>query len=167
MIHKLALFSSCHQICRGTLANWHIGKEPSEDCSLVDHPVKEFLTADGINILAGVAAGNAEWDFMCIQNINCFADFLERTFTTATVRCFFKAFHTDGGDKIPNALKIGSKFIVNQSCVCEAEENTFRMLFTDFNQVILAYQRFAAGVDVHVSTHCGTLIDDVVNFIKG
>lgn len=166
MIHEFALVSRNHQVCRRVHANRHIGEEPAEQCALVNHPVKEFLVAYSVNVLACIAAGNTERQLMVAQDFHSLSNLLEGAFAAAGIRRSLCALNADSRNEVADAQHIFCKLVVNQSRVCEAEEHTVVVLLAQFNDVIFTNQRFTAGVDVHVGTHGNALIDDVINLVK-
>ncbi len=153
MIHEFTLLSRYHQIRRSIRANRHIGKEPCKQSILINQPIKELFIADCINILAGIAAGNTKREAMVAQNLHCMDDLLERAFSAAGIRGGFRTFHADSRNKVTDTQHILCKFIINQSSIGKAEENTVIVLLTQFNNVILTHQRFSARVNIHVCAH--------------
>ena len=76
------------------------------------------------------------------------------------------AFYADCGHKVLDPEHIVCEFLVDQRRVGEGEEYTVAVLFTQPDQVFLADERFAAGVDVEVYAHFLALTDDVVDLVK-
>ena len=166
MIHMLALLRTDHQIQRRVRVDRHVGEEPAEQNALADHPVIESLGADLVDILAGVAAGNTKRQLVVAQDLHRVADLLENALAAACIGALFVALDADGRDKVAHAQHILGELVVDQRAIGEAQEHTVGVVLADLNDVILAHERLAAGVNIHIRAHGRTLVDDVVDLIK-
>ena len=162
LIHELALLRSGDQLRHGCCADGHISEEPREFCAHVDHGIEIFLAADDLDILAGVAAGNAKEQLALLQARHGLDDLAIGALAAAEVGRFLKTLDADGGDEVLHAQHFVGKGIVDQRAVGEGEEGAVVVLFTQSNQIGLAYQRLTAGVDINVGSQLFALADDAV-----
>ena len=162
LIHELALLRSGDQLRHGCRADGHIGEQPCEFCTHIDHGIEIFLAADDLDILAGVAAGNAKEQLALFQARHGLDDLAIGALATAEVGRFLKTLDADGGDEVLHAQHFVGKGIVDQRAVGEGEEGAVVVLFTQANQIGLAYQRLTAGVDINVGSQLFALADDAV-----
>ncbi|POO88179.1 hypothetical protein C1H57_25200, partial [Clostridium sp. 2-1] len=54
------------------------------------------------------------------------------------------------------------KRLVNQGAVCESKEFTVAVFFAQADNIVLPYQRFSAGINIHVSAECLSLLNNAV-----
>ena len=94
-------------------------------------------------------------------------DLLIGPFTSAGVGRFFKALDTQYGDKVLDGKQIVRKFFVDQGAVGKCHEGTVVVLSGDGDQVALAHQRLASGVDVKVYAQLLALCNDGVDLVEG
>ncbi len=77
------------------------------------------------------------------------------------------ALGADGRDKVCNADHIVTERLVDKRGVGEAEEHAVLMLFANPDQVVLADEWLATGIDVDVRAEFFALCDDGVDVIEG
>ena len=87
--------------------------------------------------------------------------------TAAGIGRFLKALERDGRDKVLHAQHIVGELFVDERAVRKGEEDAVVVLFAELDEIGLADERFAAGVDVHVNAHVLALTDDVIDLVKG
>ena len=167
MIHEFPLFGIGQQLRRGIVAHGHIVEVPHEPRAPLHHLVNELVGADGVQILAGVAAGQTEGQVLFLQDCYSLDDLLVSAVATAAVGGGFKALDADGWNEVLHPEHLVCKGFVNESGIGEGEELTVAVLFAKGNQILFTHQRFTAGVDVHIHTHFLALGDNGVNFVEG
>ncbi len=166
LVHEFALFGLGDQIDVCTRAHGHVAEEPAELRAPIDHLVEEFGTADDVDVLAGVTGRDAEGELVLAQQAHGHFGLVEGTFAAARVRGFFGAFHGDDGNEVLHTQQFVAKSLVDERSVGEAKEFAVVVLVADGHKVLLAHQRFAAGVDVHVATEFLALADDRIDLIE-
>jgi hypothetical protein len=77
----------------------------------------------------------------------------------------FKALQRDGGDEVVNPLHLVGELLVDEGGVGEAEEHAVGVLLAQAMMIVLAHQRLAAGVDIHIDAELLALTDDVVDLV--
>ena len=167
VVHELTLLRRGDQLRHSRRTNRHIGEQPCELCTHIDHGIKVFLAADDLHILAGVAAGDAEQQLAGLQTLHCLDDLLISTTAAAEVGCLLKTFNADGRDKILDPQHLVGKGIVDQRTVGEREERAVAVLLAKADQIGLAHQRFAAGIDVNIGPQFLALPDHIVQLFEG
>ncbi len=93
-------------------------------------------------------------------------DLLIGAVAPAAVGGLLKALDADGGHEVAHFQHLVGKGLVDQGAVGEGQEHAVVVLAADLDEVFLAYQRFAAGVDVEVYAHFLALSDDGVDLVK-
>ena len=101
-----------------------------------------------------------------MQQFHGLDNFHEHAVTSSGIRGRLEALQRNGWNEVFDSQHLISKSFVDQSAVGEAEENTVVMLFTELDNILLAHQRFAAGVYVQIDAHLLALADDVVDLVK-
>ena len=89
-----------------------------------------------------------------------------RALATAGVGGVLVALGADGGNEVCHANHIVAERLVDERGIGKTEERAVLVLFTNFDQVVLAHQGLAAGVDVDVGAQCLALRDDGVDVVK-
>ena len=84
----------------------------------------------------------------------------------AVGRCL-EALEADGRNEVLHAEHFVGKFLVDERAVGEGEELAVGVLVADGDQILLANERFAAGVDVHIHAEFLALRDDGVDLVEG
>ena len=77
-----------------------------------------------------------------------------------------EALQADGRDEVLHTEHLIGKFFVDERAVGEGEELAVGMLVADGDQILLANERLAAGVDVHVHAQFLALRDDRIDLVK-
>ena len=166
LVHLLPLLRGGHQLRGGVVANRHIVEVPGELGPPFHQLVHKFLRADGIQVGAGVAAGGAEGQLPGLQDLHGPADLLEYALAPAAVGGLLEPLHADGGDEVLHPEHLTGKILVNEGGVGKAQEFTVLVLVAQGDQVVLAHQRLAAGVDVDVNPQLFALHDDIVDLVE-
>ena len=77
-------------------------------------------------------------------------DLLIDAVAPAAVGGLLKALDADGGHKVLHPQHLIGKGLVDQGAVGEGQEHAVVVLLAQLDEVVLAHQRLAAGVDVDV-----------------
>ena len=104
---------------------------------------------------------------MLLQQGHGVGDLVVHTLSAAGVVGLLEALQTDGGDKVAHTQHVLAELLVDQGGVGKGEEGRIAVLLAQGDQVLLAHQRLAAGVDVQVDAQLLALSNDGVNLIKG
>ena len=142
-------------------------EEPDEVGAQIDDLVVELLAGDVLVVDAGVAGGDAEGQVVALQQGHGVGDLLVYALAAAGVVGLLKALQGDGGDKVTHPQHILAELLVDQGGVGKGEEGRIAVLLAQGDQILLAHQGLAAGVDVEVDAQLLTLGDDGVDLIKG
>ena len=164
LIHEFPLLGGNHQLRYGVLAHRHVGKQPAELGTPLDHLVEVFLAADDLGILTGVAAGKAKGQTLLPQDGHGLFDAAESPCATAEVGGGLKALHTDGGDKVFHPQHVAGKRFVDEGGVGKGGELTVGMGLAQLDNVFLANQGFASGKQEEIAAKLVGLIHDAVHF---
>ena len=167
VIHVFSLFRTQEQIGAGVVADRHIMEEPCEDTTLVDQHIQEFIAGDRQIILAGVTDGNAERDMMFVHQIHGCERFVIMTCASSAVVAFFESLNADGNEEVADSQKVLTEFLVDQRAVGERVERHIFMFLAEFDDVILADQRFAARKKISVNAEFLALGDDLIHHFVG
>ncbi len=149
------------------VAHGHVVEVPDELGAPLHQLVHKLVRADGIQILTGVAGGDAEGQLFLPEDGHGPQYLLIDALPAAAVGGLLEALQTDGGDKVLYTKHIVRKGLVNKGGVGKGEELAVRMLLAQGDQVLFADQWLAAGVDVHVDPKGLALLDDGVDLVKG
>ena len=148
-------------------ADGHVREDPREKRPLLDEPVEELLAGDGTCVGAGVAARYAEGQAVFAQKLHGAGNLGVRPLAAAGVGCLLEALDADGGHEIGDADHILHELLVDERRVGERQERAIGMRFAQVDEVVLADERLAAGVDVDVGSQLDALVDDGVDFLVG
>ena len=129
--------------------------------------IEERLRGNGLEIGAGVAGGNPVDQLFPMQQLDGLHDLAVDAVAPPAICGALGALQGNRGDKVLHPQHLVRKSLVNQCSVGEAEENAVGVLFAKADQVLLAHQRLAAGVDVHVDAQFLPLLDDAVDLLVG
>ena len=66
-VHLLPLLRRGQQLGDGVVAHGHVVEEPSELGPVRDEGIEKFLGAQGVDVLAGIAAGDAKGQLLALQ----------------------------------------------------------------------------------------------------
>ena len=113
------------------------------------------------------ARRDSKRQFSLTQKFHGVFDFFVRTLATAGVGGVLVALGADGRDKVCNADHVVTERLVDERGIGEAEEHAVLMFFANSDQVVLADERLAAGIDVDVRAELFALRDDRVDVIEG
>ena len=166
VIHVLALLGRGHELGGCIAANRHKVEVPAEECSLADHPVHVLLGSNRIGIGTGPTGGDTKRQVALAQEFHGVLDLCVGTFAAAGVGCVLIALGADGGDKITYANHIVAEGLVDQRGVGKAEKHAVLMFFANSDQVVLADERLAAGIDVDMRTELFALRNDRVDVFE-
>ena len=167
MIHEFPLLRIGQQFRHCVIAHGHVVEVPDKPSTPLNHLINKFIGADRIQILAGVAAGQAEGQMLLLQDCHCLNHFLVGTVAPAAIGGRLKALHADGRDKILHPEHLVCKSFVDQCGVGEGKELAVAVLFTQGDQVLFANQRLTAGIYVHIYAHFLALGDNGIDLVKG
>ena len=162
VVHFDALFRCGQQIHGGVVTHGHIVEKPGKQGAAVNQLVEVFFAAHVINIAAGIAGGDAKGKVVGLQQSHDLVDLLIDPGSPAGVIGCLKTFQRNGGNKVFDPQHILTKGFVNEGAVGEGEEHAVGMHLADAEHILFSHQRFAAGIDVHVSTQLFALGDDGV-----
>ena len=166
MVHFGPLLRGGQQLHGGVVAHGHIVEEPGEQGTAVNELVKVPFAAYVVHIAAGIAGGDAEGQIVGVQQSHDRVDLLIDTLSPPGVVCGLKALQGDGGDKVFHPQHLLTESLVDQSAVGKGQEHTVRVHFAELYDVPFAYQRLAAGVNVHIGAQLFALGDDRVQIIQ-
>ena len=155
------------QLRRSVIAHRHIVEVPNEIAAQADQLIEERLRGNGLEIGAGVAGGNPVDQLFLVQQIDGLHDLAVHAVAAPTICGALGALQGNRGDKVLHPQHLVRKSLVDQCGVGKAEENAVGVLFTKADQVLLAYQRLTASVDVHVDAQLLTLLDNAVDLLVG
>ena len=161
-VHEFALVRRGHQLGRGVVPDRHIGEEPREFRALVDQVVEELFAADGLRVVSGVAARSAERQLPAFQNLHRADDGLIGALPAPCVGVLFEALHADGGNEVLDAEHLVGECVVDQRRVGKRQKHAVAVLFAELDNVILAHERLAAGIDVKIDAELFALQDNFV-----
>ena len=156
-----------HQLGGGVVAHGHVVEEPHEVSAQIHDQIVKLLAGDVLVVDAGVAGGDAEGQVVLLQQGHGVGDLVVHTLSTAGVVGLLEALQADGGDKVAHTQHVLAELLVDQGGVGKGEESRIAVLLAQGDQVLLAHQRLAAGVDVQVDAQLLALSNDGVNLIKG
>ena len=138
------------------IAHGHVVEVPDKPSTPLNHLINKFIGADRIQILAGVAAGQAEGQMLLLQDCHCLNHFL------VGYRC-------PGGpsvaDSKPSTLMAGIiyKFFTRSISFAKAssinvalvKERNWQSLCFSHRAIrsFFANQRLTAGIYVHIYAH--------------
>ena len=162
----LTLLGAGHEVGRGIGAHRHEREDPREQRALIDEVVEVLFRGDGLRVLRGIAAGDAERQSVLLQQLHGMLDLGIRARATAAVGCLLEALGADGGNEVLHADHFLAERLVDQRAVGEGEEHAVGVHLAKLDEVLLADQRLAARVDVHVGAQLFALLDDGVDFLK-
>lgn len=149
-IDHFALLRAGQKFRRGIIAHGHAMEIPDEIRALFDQHIEGFLRGDAFIIDAGTAGGNAIDQLALMENIHGPNHLIKYARAPAAVGGLPKALQGDSGHEIPDPQHIIGKGLVDQGAIGKAEEDAVIMLFAEADQIRLAHQRPAAGIDIHV-----------------
>ena len=165
-IHEFPLRSCGDEFGHRVCSDWHVGKEPCELCAHIDHGVKIFFASNDLYVGAGIAAGDPKQQLTCLEAFHCLDNFGVRSFSPAGIGSLFKAFDTDGRNKVSDTKHLVGKSVVNQRSVGKGQKTAVRMFFAQPDQVSLSDQRFAAGVNINIGPQSFSLLNDIVQLLE-
>ena len=166
VIHVLALLRVRQELRRGVVADRHIVEIPDEARAEAADEVDIRIGGDGINVRAGVAGGNAERQMLGLKQLHGVGRLFKHAVAAAAVGRGLEALEADGRNEVLHAEHFVGKFLVDERAVGEGEELAVGVLVADGDQILLANERLAAGVDVHVYAELLALRDDGINLVK-
>ena len=73
-----------------------------------------------------------------------------RSCTTATIGRFLEAFGADGGNEVFHTNHFLAERLVDQRAVGKRKEYAIGVHLAQLDEVLLAHQRFATRVDIHM-----------------
>ena len=120
LVNFCTLFRVWKKFRNGSVSYRHIMEEPDEQCAGVNDHIKERFTADILIVLACVAGGNTEWEFMLFHQFHCMHYFFVIAAASSSVVGFLKTFQADGRNKILYAEHFVAEIFVDQCSVGEA-----------------------------------------------
>ena len=167
VVHPASLLRGRHQLGHRIHAYGHVGEEPAELGAPFDHLVEIGFASDHVAVLAGVAAGDAEGQLAVSEALHGGYDLAVGAFASAEVGAFLKTFHGNGGNKVLDPQHLVGEFVVDKRGVGEGQEHGIVVLLAQLDDVVLAHERFAAGIDVHHDAQLFALADDVVQLVVG
>ena len=167
ILHVRALLDSGHQIGIGTGADRHVMEVPDETAALVDDHVKVLVGADGFHIVARVCNGDAVDQAMRAQLVQRVHNLVERTVAAAAVVGILEAFQGDGERDVAQLADLLAELVVDQACVREDVEHAVVVDLCQFQDVLLANQRFAAGEHEHMRAQALGLVQHLVHLVIG
>lgn len=166
-VHPLALLHGEHELGRGVHAHRHVVEDPAEQGTLLDHPVHKFFGPDGVGVLGRDAGRDAEGKSVGLQQRHGGDHLVVGALAATGVGGLPGSLGADGGHEILNAQQILTEVLVDEGGVGEAQETAVRMRLAEPDQILLAHQRLASGVDVDVAAKLFALANDGVDVVVG
>ena len=161
-----ALLGRGQQLRRSGIAHGHVVEEPHEQCAGIDHVIEEFFAGNIGVVFAGVAGGNAEGQLVFLQQPHGIGNLLVYTFAATTIVGILEALQRNGGHKVLHPQHLPAEVLVDQRAVGEGQKFAVRVHLAQLDQISLAYQRLAAGVDVEIGAHFLALTDDGIDGLQ-
>ena len=165
VVHRFPLLRIGHQRRDSIIAHGHIVEVPDELCAPLYQLVDELIGADGVQVLAGIAGGDAEGQALLSKDGHSPEHLMVHAVSAAAIGGHFKTFQADGGDEVLHPQHIVRKCLVDEGSVGKREELAVRMLLTQGDDVLASHHGFAPGVDVHIDAQLLTLLDNGVDLI--
>ena len=156
-----------HQLGSGVVAHGHVVEEPDKVRAQINDLVVELLAGDVLIVDAGIAGGDAEGQAMALQQGHRVRDLLIHALAAAAVVGLFEALQADGGDEVLHPQHILAELLVDEGGVGEGQERGVAVLLAQGDDVLLAHQGLAAGVNVQIDAKLLALGDDGVDLVKG
>ena len=97
------------------------------------------------------------------EQLHGLPDFLIASLSAAGIVCLLEAFQGNSRNKVFDPQQLLTEVPVNQRAVGERQKFAVRVHFTQTQQIRLAHQRLAAGVDIHINSQLLALPDDGVH----
>ena len=166
-VHLGALLRRRKKLGRGVVADGHVVEVPNEVRAHPDEAVIVLLRGDGLKVRSRIARRNAVEQLALAQKVHRVRRLAVNAVTAAGIGRFLKALERDGRDKVLHAQHIVGELFVDERAVRKGEEDAVVVIFAELDEIGLADERFAAGVDVHVNAHVLALTDDVIDLVKG
>ena len=88
------------------------------------------------------------------------------TVATTHIGRILIALNAEGQRKVTHTLNFLHKSIVNQRAVREGKKRTVRILLTQADDILFAYQRLAAGENIHKGAYRLALLDNTGKSFK-
>ena len=167
VVHALALLGSGHERGGRGGSHGHVVEVPAEQRALLDHPVHVRLGGHGVGVLARPAAGDAERQAVFAKQVHGALDLGVRALAAASVGRALVTLGGDGGNKVAHVDHLLAERLVDEGRVGEAQKGAILVLFTQADEVVLAHERLAAGVDVDMAAELLALADDGVDILEG
>ena len=169
MIHLLTLLGRNHELDVRIRADRHVVEVPDEQRAPVDELVDVLGARDRLVVFGGVAAGDAEGQAVLLEQVHAVLDLVVHAVAdahaAAEVGGLLAAFLANGRDEVLHAQQVLAELLVDERCVGEAQEDAVVVLLAQPDEVVLADQRLAARVDVHVDAKLFALLDDGVDVL--
>ena len=104
---------------------------------------------------------------MALEQVHGVDDLLIGAVAAAGVSGLLEALDADDGHEVLHAQHVLAELLVDEGGVGEAHEDGVVMLLAELNEVVLANQGLAAGVDIEIGAHFLALLDDAVDLVEG
>ena len=166
-VHLGALLRRREKLRRSVVSDGHVVEVPNEVRAHPDEAVIVLLRGDGLKVRSRIARGNTVEQLALAEKVHRVRRLAVNAVTAAGIGRFLKALERDGRDKVLHAQHIVGELFVDERAVRKGEEDAVVVLFAELDEIGLADERFAAGVDVHVNAHVLALTDDVIDLVKG
>ena len=140
---------------------------PNEVRAHPNEAVIVLLRGDGLKVRSRIARRNAVEQLALAEKVHRVRRLAVNAVTAAGIGRFLKALERDGRDKVLHAQHVVGELFVDERAVRKGEEDAVVVLFAELDEIRLADERFAAGVNVHVNAHVLALTDDVIDLVKG
>ena len=155
-----------HKVGWGVGSHGHVGEDPAKERALLNHPVEVLLGTYGACVLAGITGRDAERKGMRVQQVHAVLNALVGSLASPRVGGLLEALGADGGDEVLDLDHVLAELLVDERGFGEAQKRAVGMLAAQHDEVILAYKRFSACVDVDVYSELFALADDGIDVLE-
>ena len=167
VIHILTLCGCRKQPRHGIVADGHIVEIPHEFSAPLHHLIAVFIGAYAVKVIARIATAYAERQLLFTQNIHCLNDLGKRAAAASCIGRFFKSLYAEYGDYVFHPEQLIGKPVVDKCAVRKRHKFAIGMSAGYFKQVLLAYKRLAAGIDIEINAQLLALSHNRIDFIDG
>ena len=154
------------QLRGGGAPHGHEVEVPAEQGALLDHPVDVLLGGHRVRVGARPAARDAKGQLVGAQKVHGALDLDVGALPAAGVGGVLVALGRDGRHEVAHADHVLAEVLVDERGVREAEKRAVRVPLADLDEVMLAHERLAARVDVHVGAELLALCHDRVDVLE-